>query len=220
MSDFHHWAHAHETYFHTHGRRTSYKKHQMLVRREEESPWMFFVESGYVKMMFTNETGEERVLGFGMPGMTIAQSGSFYSLPHTELEYEAHTECQVWRVPRSQFINDLPTDAALMADWHQIVLQNQNMLIERILYLGEKQPRKRIIAWLLGMSRYYGTLQPNNEIHIEIPLTQDAIASFVHLSRESTSRIISELKQLGVITMQQHLIVIPKLDELQRRLYE
>lgn len=219
MSDFHHYAHAHKRYFQQHGRVATYKKHQLLVRRDEQSPWMFFIESGFVKMMFTNETGEERVLGFGLPGMTIAQSGSFYTLPHTELEYEAHTECTVWRVPREQFIKDMASGPALMADWHQIVLQNQNMLIERILYLGEKQPRKRVIAWLLGIARYYSVKQPNGEFLIEIPMTQDLMASFTHLSRESTNRVISELKQLDIIRIQQYHITVVSVEALREQLY-
>lgn len=219
MSDFHHYAHAHREYFHKHGRQLIYKKHQLLVRREDPSPWMFFIESGFVKMMFTNETGEERVLGFGLPGMTITQSGSFYTLPHSELEYEAHTECTVWRVSREQFIKDMSANPTLFADWHQRILQNHNLLVERVLYLGEKQPRKRVIAWLLGMARYYSLAQPNNEILIEMPMTQDLIANFVHLSRESTNRIIGELKDSGAIRIKQQYVTVVSTDALQKQLY-
>ena len=220
MSDFHSYAHSHLAYFRQHGQKAIYKKGQLLVRRQEQSPWMFFIENGFVKMMFTNETGEERVLGFGLPGMTIAQSGSFYTLPHTELEYEAHTECTVWRVPREQFIKDMASDPALMADWHQIVLQNQNMLIERILYLGEKQPRKRVIAWLLGVARYYSVKQPNGEFLIEIPMTQDLMASFVHLSRESTNRIIGQLRAAGLIYLDNRYVTVPDAGRLRQQLYQ
>jgi len=214
MSDFHSYAHAQYAYFQKHSRRTVYKKGQLLVRREEQSPWMFFIESGYVKMMFTNETGEERVLGFGLPGMAIAQSGSFYTLPHFELEYAAHTDCIVWRIPRDDFIAAMRADSILFGEWHERILQNHNMLVERVLYLGERNPKARVLAWLLGMARYYSVVQRDGSILVEIPMTQDIIASFTGLSRESTNRVFAELRAANLVRIQRHHLIIPRLDSL------
>ena len=220
MSDFHSYAHTHQSYLEKHGQQVTYKKGQLLVRREEESRWIFFIENGYVKMMFTDDVGNERILGFGIPGMTIAQSGSFYSLPHVELEYEAHTDCVVWRMPRSEFIAAMTEDPTMFREWHERILQNHNLLVERILYVGEKQPRRRIIGWLLGMARYYSVRQPDGGYLVEIPMSQDIIASFTHLSRETTSKIISTLKSRGLISVQNRLICVPDIQKLRDALNE
>ena len=218
MSDFHSYAHSHLAYLKEHGQKVAYKKGQLLVRREELSPWIFFIESGYVKMMFTDNVGNERILGFGIPGMTIAQSGSFYSLPHVELEYEAHTNCTIWRMPRDKFIAALQESPEMFHEWHQRILQNHNLLVERVLYVGEKQPRRRIVGWLLGVARYYSIHQPDGSYLVEIPMSQDIIASFTHLSRETTSRIISDLKNLGLISIKNRSITIPNVEALRKEL--
>ena len=218
MSDFHSYAHNHLAYLKKHGQTVTYKKGQLLVRREEDSPWIFFIESGYVKIMFTDDVGNERVLVFGIPGMTIAQSGSFYSLPHVELEYEAHTDCTVWRMPRTEFIAAMKSSPEMFQEWHQRVLQNHNLLVERILYIGEKQPRRRVIGWLLGMGRYYSICQPDGSYLVEIPMNQDIIASFTHLRRETISKIISELKSRNLIVIENRLICIPNIEALRNEL--
>ena len=218
MSDFHSYAHSHLAYLRKHGQQVTYKKGQLLVRREEDSPWIFFIESGYVKMMFTDNVGNERVLGFGIPGMTIAQSGSFYSLPHVELEYEAHTDCVVWRMSRADFIVAMEQSPLMFREWHERIMQNHNLLVERVLYVGEKQPRRRVIGWLLAVARYYSYRQPDGSYQVEIPMSQDIIASFTHLSRETTSKIISELKTRGLIRVKHRLITVPSVEALQQEL--
>jgi len=218
MSDFHSYAHSHLAYLRKHGQQVTYKKGQLLVRREEDSPWIFFIESGYVKMMFTDNVGNERVLGFGIPGMTIAQSGSFYSLPHVELEYEAHTDCVVWRMPRTDFIAAMAKNQTMFREWHERIMQNHNLLVERVLYVGEKQPHRRVIGWLLAVARYYSYRQPDGSYQVEIPMSQDIIASFTHLSRETTSKTISELKSCGLITVKKRLITVPSVEALREEL--
>lgn len=218
MSDFHSYAHNHLAYLKKHGQTVTYKKGQLLVRREEDSPWIFFIESGYVKMMFTDDVGNERVLGFGIPGMTIAQSGSFYSLPHIELEYEAHTDCTVWRMPRNEFIAAMNKDLTMFREWHERILQNHNLLVERVLYVGEKQPRRRVIGWLLAVARYYSLRQPDGSYLVEVPMNQDIIASFTHLRRETISKVISELKARSLVVIKNRLICIPDIAALRNEL--
>ena len=218
MSDFHSYADTHLKYFEENGQRVLYKKGQLLVRRDEPSPWMFFLERGLVKMMFTSQDGTERIYGFGIPGMSFTQSGAFYTLPHTELEFEAHTNCTIWRLARSQFIKELETNISMLREWHERILQNHNLLTERILYAGEKDPRRRITAWLLGMARYYGFAQKDGSIVLEIPMTQDVMASFVHLSRERTNIILSDLRKRDLITIKKQYITVLSVELLQQEL--
>lgn len=213
MSDFFSFSKIHQDYFHEKGQLELYKKGQLLVRHDDASPWMFFLEKGLIKLIFNTRDATPRILAFILPGMTFTQSGSFYSLPNIGLEHEAYNTVTVWRLPREQFIADLQTNLALFRDWHSRIQENHNFWIERILYSGEKQPRDRTIAWLLCMARYYG-IHDGKSCLIEIPLTQDLIAGFLHLTRESTNKIIQELKSHNLITIQTKYITIPDIEAL------
>lgn len=220
-TDFHHFAEAHETFFKQHGNRVVYKKGQLLVGHGEASPWMFFLERGRVKLMITSHDGEARILGFFFPGMTFSQSGVFYALPHMSLEYEAYVdECIVWRVKREEFYAACQQDKAIYNDWYTTIHRNQDMLVERILYLGEKEPRRRIIGWLLAAARYYSNTQPDGSVQLAVPLTQDAIAGFVHLGRESVNKIIGELKTRNMIRVKNRIITISNLETIRTTLSE
>lgn len=209
MTDFHHYARLHEALFEEKGKKSSYKKGQLLMHRDEESPWIFFVHSGYVKLAFTNDGADERVLGFAVPGMPLAQGGSFHSLPHLNLEYEAHTDCVVSRMAMKEFMQELSSDTDLFMEWHNRILQNHTMFIERILYSGERDPKVRVMGWLLGMDRYYSNTRSDGKRAVEIPMTQDIIAGFTHLSRESVNKILQELKQQGLIEINNKIIIMP-----------
>lgn len=218
-TDFHHFASAHQALFKKHGNRVIYKKSQLLVGHGESSPWMFFLETGRVKLVFASHDGEERILGFFFPGMTFAQSGAFYSLPHMDLEYEAYAgDCVVWRIKREEFFAACKKDKAIYDDWYVTIHKNQDMLIERILYLGEREPRRRIIGWLLGMTRYYSNAQPDGSVRFAVPMTQDAIASFVHLGRESVNKVLGELKSGKIISVKNHYITVRNLEKLRTEL--
>lgn len=219
MSDFHSYAKTHLQFFEEHGQKILYKKGQLLVRRDEPSPWMFFLENGLVKMAFASQDGTERIYGFGVPGMSFTQSGSFYALPHVDLEFEAHTDCTVWRLPREQFIKELETNIPMLREWHERILQNHNMLTERILYTGEKDPRNRIIAWLLAMARYFSFAQEDGSVVLEVPMTQDIMASFVHLSRERTNIVLSDLRRRGLISVEKQYITVPDIALLRKEPY-
>lgn len=121
-------------------------------------------------------------------------------------------------MPRDKFIAALQESPEMFHEWHQRILQNHNLLVERVLYVGEKQPRRRIVGWLLGVARYYSIHQPDGSYLVEIPMSQDIIASFTHLSRETTSRIISDLKNLGLISIKNRSITIPNVEALRKEL--
>lgn len=182
------------------GQKTLYKKGQLLVRREEANPWIFFVETGFVKMMFTNKTtGEERILGFGTPGTATNPSGNFYTLPQFEIEFEAHTDCEIWRMTLAQFMDILGEDDVLFSEWYQRVLENQGLLVEKLLNVSERDPFLRIVAWIRLMMKFHSTKQSDGSYIIEVPFTQEQIASFIGLSRESTNHAFAELKKRGLV---------------------
>lgn len=201
-------------YFINHGSKTVFKKGQLLIRREDNSPWMYYIESGVVKLNFTNPEGETRTLGFNTPNMVSYQNNKFRTLPEFELEYEAISEVVARRVSREDFEAELNKNPALLKDWSARIMARGELLLERILYSGERNPRRRIVAWLRAVCHYYGQPQPDGSIVVTMPLTQEVIASFVGLSRESTNRVISELKTLGLLRIKRHIITVVDPDKI------
>jgi CRP/FNR family transcriptional regulator len=67
------------------------------------------------------------------------------------------------------------------------------------------------------MSNSYG-VQKGNEILIDLPLTNQELANFCGTSRESTNRILSELKKDNIISVKKGKISILDLQYLKNEI--
>lgn len=82
-----------------------------------------------------------------------------------------------------------------------------------VIYLGENRIHNRCVRWLMLMARYYGE-QTDEGVRIMVPLTQDTIANFLHVSRESISKTLREFTKGGHITIRKKQITIKNVDGL------
>lgn len=73
--------------------------------------------------------------------------------------------------------------------------------------------RGALFSTLIRMSNSYG-IQKGNEILIDLPLTNQELANFCGTSRESTNRILSELKKDNIISVKRGKISILNLQFL------
>ncbi|MDP4163139.1 MAG: Crp/Fnr family transcriptional regulator [Bacillota bacterium] len=77
--------------------------------------------------------------------------------------------------------------------------------------------RGALFSTLIRMSNSYGILKPEG-ILIDLPMTNQELANFCGTSRESTNRILNELKNEGVITMKRGKITIQNLQFLKKEI--
>lgn len=190
-----------------------YKKGYCLVRPEDENPWIYFLQSGLVKVSFAFNTGEERLVGYFIPGQTFAQSGSFYADEGGGLEYVAAEDTIVYRISKEAFFSQLKTDPNFNADYIQILLKNQIFLIDRIVYQGESTVDRKMLRWLIFMSKYYCD-HTEKGCRISVPLTHDDIANFLHITRESAGKALNKLAKRKLVTLDKKHIVIPAINKL------
>jgi CRP-like cAMP-binding protein len=154
-----------------------------------------------------------------MPGMTFAQSGSFFSLsPNEGLEYKACSNSKVLRLPREVFLSALKTNRELCDDYISALLRNQVYLIERIVYQAEKGVYAKSIRWLLFMAKFYGE-QKDDCAQLRVPITQEIAANFMHITRESAASALGKLKKKQLIAFKNKCVTITSLKGLENELY-
>lgn len=213
MADHFRYSLVHEKYFTQFGERLIYNKGQYVVWSAEPSNWVYFLKEGLVQTSFSFSDGSERILGYFLPGMAFAQSGSFYAEQGFEIEFVAMKPCTVYRLANTKFLRQVKLDPAFNEDYIHLLQRNQIFLVERLRYQGEKTVRSKLIAWLLFMARYYGEIT-EKEVVIDIPLSQEDIANFLLVSRESVNAVFRALLASGVILHKKRLITIPDINQL------
>ncbi len=218
MQSFLHDAKHLGSYFASHGQKITYKKHQCLIRPEDDNPWVYYLASGFVDVAFSFNTGERRLIGFFIPGSTFAQSGSFFKDEGGGLEYTAITDTIVYRLARTDFFELMRKETNLNEDYLMTLLKNQLFLIDRVVYQGESGIRRKVLRWLLFMSKYYCEKSDKYDCKIAVPLTQEMIADFMHTSRESVSKTIHALTVKDFIHVEKKHIIIHSIDALRSEL--
>lgn len=207
MSSFFHFSKVHQQYFKKYGQLVSYKRGQYLVWAADENPCVFHLSSGSVRVAFGFNDGDDRILGFFVPGMTFAQSGSFFNDDGGRLEYIAHDEVKAYRISREDFLRQVSSDQEFANDYVNALSRNQVFLIERIIYQAERGIKRKYLRWLLFMAKYYGR-KNGQTCFITIPLTQSAIANFLNATRESVNTITNALIDEGFISIEKKHIII------------
>jgi len=203
----------HEKYFMQHGQKVTYKKGQYIVSPVEESSWVHFLVSGTAQASFSFTNGSTRLIGMFIPGMSFAKSGAFFKDSGGDLEYVALENVVIYRIPQAEFFQILATDALFNQEYMGWLLKTQILLIERIVYQGENTIERKTLRWLLFMAKFYG-IPGENGVKVQIPMTHETIANFLHATRESISKTIKRLQDAELIHINKKVITIPSLEAL------
>jgi CRP-like cAMP-binding protein len=218
MSQFFQSLEHHHTYFKKYGQLVTYRKNEYLANSHDPNNWVFFLVSGLVCVGFSTESGEDKLIGYFLPGMTFAQSGSFFDEFSTvQLDYKACDESSVLRVDRKQFLASIKGDNNLSEDYVNALLRNQIFLIERIVYQSEKGVYNKCVRWLLFMAKFYGQ-KTSSGIKIITPITQETAANFMNVTRESAASALITLKNKSLISTRRKHLTIHSLASLEKEI--
>lgn len=207
MSGHFNFLQSHHDFFLKNGEKIIVKKGRYISNYFDESKWVYFLESGIVRVSFGTHSGDDRLIGYFLAGMTFARNGSFFELENDGLEYCAHTQAVLYRLPNEVFIKQLQKDPEFNADYTSSVLKNQIYLIARIVYQGEPNAERRFYEWLKFMIRFYGK-HTDGGVVIEPQVTQYDIANFLHITRVSTNKIVRKYIAKGYISVANKTITV------------
>lgn len=211
------YASTHEAFFKQNATLVKYNKGHFLVSSIDQYSYVYFLDKGLVKACFTLTDGSERLIGYFLSGMTFAQSGSFFQDSGGSLEYIVQEPSDIYRIERSKFLKQLTTESEFNAQYLDMVLRNQIFLIERIVYQGENGIENKFRRWLLFMAKYYGN-GTEGGYEIPIKISQEDIASFLHVTRVSVNKMVKQHVDLGLMEIRKRCIYIPDIKNIQELL--
>lgn len=206
--------HAHEAFFASHGQPIVYEKGQRFIRTDDPNDHVYFLRDGLLKVSFTVAAGEERLIGYVLPGAAFGQLRSFYELDGGTSDYSTVLRSVVYRIHQADYVAGIAADSDLTQELIELLFRNQNFLIERLVYQGETYIEERMLRWLLFMTRYFGEETPEGT-RIFVPLTHEEIGSFLHASRASISQALGNLTRKGLVSIAKKHVTVPDLEKVQ-----
>ena len=195
------------------GRRVEFRRGRALFVQGDRAERVFVIERGWVIITSVGAGGREIVLGLRGPGDVIGELSALDGEPRSSTAV-AVDDLEVVVVPAGALTRALrDPDTA-------------NELIRMLAARLRDADRKRLefasldtlgrVAWrLLELGERIGEQTPDG-IVLELPLSQEQLASWCGASREATVKALSALRTLGCVATGRRSLVIRDADALRR----
>ena len=188
----------------------TYKKKEFLFKVDDVPSFLFFINSGRVKIFKTNEYGKEFITSIKGKGeflgyLALLKNGK-YSESATALE---QTEISI--IPKEDFLSLIHGDRDVSTQMIKILAKNIAEKEERLLRLAYDSVRRRVAVALMTVAKKSGVsqLQP---AHFSI--RREDLANLAGTTKETSIRTLADFREEGLLEMDYSKIKILNWDGL------
>jgi len=161
----------------THFTIKKFKKHQFLIQEGEAVKYYYFVVSGLLKLVYTDDTGKQHIVAFAMEDWWESDFYAYY----TQTEATMSLEC----------LEDTEVFCLLLEDYKKLCdgLQKMERFFLEKANFGFLGSQRRIISWLTSNTkeRYEQLLKQYPSLIQRVP--KSLLAAYLGVSRETLSRL-------------------------------
>ncbi len=188
----------------------TYNSGEFIFREGDFANFIYFVEKGSVKTYKHNDNHKELIL-------EIYSKGDFfgYQAVLEDREYAAFSaaleQSEIYKIPKQDFLKLLYGDVSVSSRFIKMISRNLSDKEDQLVQLAYDSVKKRVAIQLLQLTKE----DPENTID----LSRGDFANLIATSKETLVRILSSLKEDGIIDSDGMTIKIlqrEKLIELQK----
>ncbi|WP_245851506.1 transcriptional regulator FnrL [Monaibacterium marinum] len=180
-----------------------------LIHAGDDVELLSSLVEGCATISMTLEDGRVQMVGLLLPSDFIGRPGRQVA-PYDITAISEVTLCSFRRRPFEVLIAETPHIGQRLLE---MTLDELDAAREWMVLLGRKTAREKIASLMVILSK---RLSPRgHDVHFELPLTREAMASYLGLTLETVSRQITALRRDGVIVQEgRRGITVPDLDRL------
>lgn len=178
----------------------SYLKGEVILQEGEKPSVGYVVRQGAVKIYSIDNSGTERPVVFDIRNEMFPIGWIFGKIDHAAYFYEAFTDVTVCQVDREEFLAELKKDPILMFEVFNYYVRRHLDLQIRIEGLEQSRAQGKILYTLKFLCSRFGEPKTGQRIEIHLPLTQQDIANFLGITRETAAIELKKLEKKGIIT--------------------
>lgn len=195
------------------GRRVRFRRGQALFTEGDLADRVFVIERGWVMITSIAPGGREIVLGLRGPGDVIGDLSALDGAPRSATALAAG-EVEATVAPGSVLTRALSDPAAAMELLRVLAARLRDADRKRLEFAALDTLGR--VAWRLGeLSERFGE-DTANGIEVELPLSQEQLASWCGASREATVKALAALRTLGCISTGRRSVLVRDLGALRR----
>jgi CRP-like cAMP-binding protein len=170
------------------------ERRSLLFSAGSAADSFYIVLHGQVKLFALTPDGRESIVEVFTPVSSFGEA-AMLSMGVFPLHAEIIEDATLIKVGRRAFVNTLQSDRAVacrmlasLCRWHQ-------RLDSEIRHLKQQAPWQRVAEFLLSL-----TDAQRGEALVALPFSKEILASRVGIRRESLSRVLARLREMGVRT--------------------
>lgn len=189
-----------------------YKKGQIIFFEGEPGEAVYFVKEGKIKVYKSDAEGREYILHIFGPGNIFAETVLLGGDPYPA-NAEAVEDSVVGVIKNSDLEELLKKNTDIAFKIMKILSNRLRESQEKLKNFVFRDTFDRTACALHKMSLEHGTKTPRG-IEVELPITRTELASIVGNSRETVTRMLSEMRRKGIIDMDKQKIIVKNEREL------
>ncbi len=183
-----------------------------LYSAESLSDTVFFVESGFVKLIRRGKDDKEVLVSVIPPGQIFGEQALFSSGPRMS-SAEVMQEGTVYEIPRDLFLNFCDSRTELWRQVAEVLAARQKDLEQKVSLLCLYDVESRILYYLSNLASVFGANASVGQEY-SLPLSQSELASLIGATRETTSTTLNALARRGLIKLGRRLLIVTSREAL------
>lgn len=195
------------------GRRVRFRRGQALFTEGDLADRVFVIERGWIMITSIAPGGREIVLGLRGPGEVIGDLSALDGAPRSATAL-AVGEVEATVAPGSALTRAL-TDAPTAIELLRLLATRLRDADRKRLEFAALDTLGRVALRLEELGERFGE-QTADGIEIDLPLSQEQLASWCGASREATVKALAALRTLGCIATGRRSVLIRDIEALRR----
>lgn len=200
-----------ETIFKNKFRKILYIKGEIVTGEGINDEYIYFVERGKVMLTRRDVYGKEYSNGYLMPGEFFGVS-TFIGMPN-EANYRALTNCNIYAIDAQYAKEIIKMDNRIMNYANALLVDTIRHLVIRQGNLIMGGCRTSFVNFIMEHFYDFGRVDDNGDILVTLDVNLVDIAQMLNMTRETLSRIVSEMKKDKIIETKRRFIRIMDLSK-------
>ena len=190
--------------------RVTLEKGEVLFHRGDAARSFYFVDSGQVELSMIASTGQKKVLEVIGPDSTFAEAVAFMREHKYPVTCEALSASVLCQIPNREYIDIVSSNSDACMRLLSDVCRNLHARVREIERLTVQNAQGRLVSYLLD----HIIDDNDDEATIRLDLPRHVIASRLSITPETLSRILRNLVNDGVLTVEDRVVFVHSLSRL------
>lgn len=186
-----------------------YKKKNEIFREGDYPNHFYMISYGKVKTIKTNEDGKELITGIYSANDYFGYEALLKETEHMD-SAEAIEDSEIIQIPKIEFFELLYSNREIAQKFIKLLSNNVVEREQRLVDLAYNSVRQRTAGALIEVFEKFNSDTPDQPLKV----SRDDLSNMVGTATESVIRVLSDLKEEGIIEVQSGKIIIKDMDKL------